>query len=252
MIWLIGGTSESVAIASFLKQQNQNLIISVTTTAATQLYQSLEKQKIFVGKLTETEMVKFIKQNQVNKVIDASHPFAVNISQGVIKVCQNLSLPYLRYERPLVDLIGKMPSVTVISSLSSLITEDSPLTNKRVLLTIGAKSLALFTAFHHQATLYARILPYHDSLTKAYQAGFECDRIIAMRPPFNFTFEKALWELWNIEIVVTKAGGKAGGEEIKYQVAEALNIPLIVIESPTLDYPLIVDRLEDISRFICH
>ncbi len=250
MIWLIGGTSESVAIAKLLTTHNSNLIISVTTAAASQLYQSVEKRQIFVGKLSVTAMVEFIKQHRISKVIDASHPFAVDISQGVIKVCQNLGLPYLRYERPCIDFPDQTSSITVISSLSSLLAEDSPLKNKRVLLTIGAKFLALFAEFHHQAELYARILPYEDSIAQAYQSGFECHRIIAIRPPFNFTFEKALWELWNIEIVVTKAGGKPGGEDIKYQVAKALGISLIVIERPTLDYPLITDRLEDISQFI--
>lgn len=250
MIWLIGGTSESVVIAELLTTHHQKFIVTVTTTAAVQLYQSLGKHQIFVGKLTETAMVEFIKQHQITRVIDASHPFAVNISQGVIKVCQDLALPYLRYERPCINSSHKTSSVTMISSLSSLVTENSPLKNKRVLLTIGAKFLPLFAEFHHQAQLYTRILPYHDSIALAYQSGFECDRIIAMRPPFNFALEKALWELWNIEIVVTKAGGKAGGEDIKYQVAEALRIPLIVIERPSLSYPLITDRLENISQFI--
>jgi precorrin-6A/cobalt-precorrin-6A reductase len=250
MIWLIGGTSESVAIAKLLNTHHQKFIITVTTTAAVQLYKSLGKPEIFVGKLSETAIVEFIKQHQITRVIDGSHPFAVNISQRVIKVCQNLVLPYVRYERPFINFPPKTSSVTMISSLSSLITENSPLKNKRVLLTIGAKFLPLFTEFHHLAQLYTRILPYPDSIALAYQSGFECDRIIAMRPPFNFALEKALWELWNIEIVVTKAGGKAGGEDIKYQVAESLRIPLIVIERPTLSYPFITNRLENISQFI--
>lgn len=250
MIWLIGGTSESVVIAKLLTTHNQKFIITVTTTTAVQLYQSVGKQEIFVGKLTETTMMEFIKQHQITRVIDASHPFAVNISEGVIKVCQNLELPYLRYERPCIKIPNETSFITVIPSLSSLVTENSPLKNKRVLLTIGANFLHLFAEFHHQAQLYTRILPYHDSIALAYQSGFDCDRIIAMRPPFNFALEKALWELWNIEIVVTKAGGKAGGEEIKYEVAKALGISLIVIERPTLYYPLITHQLKNISQFI--
>lgn len=250
MIWLIGGTSESVAIAQLLIKHQQNFIISVTTRSATKIYQSLGKQKIFVGKLTQIMMLEFIAQHKINQIIDGSHPFAVEVSDTVIKVCHDLCLPYIRYERPHLNLPEKTSAITKISSFSSLVAHNSPLKNKRVLLTIGAKFLSLFAPFQDQAQLYTRILPYDDSLCLAYESGFDCHRIIAVRPPFNFAFEKALWELWGIEIVVTKAGGKAGGEDIKYQVAQALNIPLIVIQRPTLDYPLITHELEDISQFI--
>lgn len=84
----------------------------------------------------------------------------------------------------------------------------------------------------------------------AEKAGFGCDRIIAIRPPLSLELEKALWQLWGIEMVVTKAGGKAGGEDIKYQLAEELNIPLVVIKRPSLNYPLMAKSVEDVKEFL--
>ncbi|WP_144439356.1 precorrin-6A/cobalt-precorrin-6A reductase [Geminocystis sp. NIES-3708] len=63
MIWLIGGTSESIAITKSSIKHEQKIIIFVTTAKATQLYQFVGKQKIFVRKLTKNMMLKFIQQN---------------------------------------------------------------------------------------------------------------------------------------------------------------------------------------------
>ena len=49
--------------------------------------------------------------------------------------------------------------------------------------------------------------------------------------------ETALWQQWRISLVVTKASGTAGGEDIKRQVAAKLGIPLIVIARPQIAYP---------------
>ncbi|HEY9832846.1 MAG TPA: precorrin-6A/cobalt-precorrin-6A reductase, partial [Stenomitos sp.] len=42
---------------------------------------------------------------------------------------------------------------------------------------------------------------------------------------------------WQISLVVTKASGVAGGEEIKRAVAAELGLPLVVIRRPVVDYP---------------
>ena len=49
----------------------------------------------------------------------------------------------------------------------------------------------------------------------AIAAGFTTDKIIAIRPPINKELEQALWQQWQISLVVTKASAKAGGEDIK-------------------------------------
>jgi len=249
IICLIGGTSESVAIAQLLTEHNFPYIITVTTPSASKLYQKIKNPQIFVGKLSDREIYQLMAQNHITRVIDATHPFAVNISQEVINICRDLAIKYIRYERLSLS-IPENNLITYVSCFNYLVVDNSPLKNKRVLLTIGAKFLPLFTNYHHQATLYTRILPYADSLHQAYQSGFECDRIIALRPPINYALEKALWQMWNIEIVVTKAGGKAGGEDIKYQVAKELNIPLIVIQRPNLEYPIVINTLDKILEMI--
>ncbi len=250
MIWLIGGTSESVIIAKLITEYKLNCIISVTTDNARNLYESISPAHIFVGKLSGVAILNFLQRYDVTSVIDCSHPFASQISQSVITVCQSLNISYLRFDRPKIQNFSPNYLGTFVPNFESLVDKDSPLEGKTVLLTIGANYLPIFKNYQSSAILYARILPYPKSLSLAYEGGFSCDRIIALRPPITKELEKALWQLWNIEIVVTKAGGKAGGEDIKYQVAKELNVPLIIISRPQINYPVKTSSLRDVKKFI--
>ncbi|HBB32520.1 MAG TPA: precorrin-6A reductase, partial [Cyanobacteria bacterium UBA9273] len=123
-----------------------------------------------------------------------------------------------------------------LNSFDTLVSGEY-LHQQRVLLTVGYKALPLFRSWHDRSTLFARILPSVTSLEAAIAAGFTSDRIIAMRPPVSAEVEKALWHHWDISLVVTKASGVAGKEEVKRAVAVELGIPLIIIARPPVEYP---------------
>jgi precorrin-6A/cobalt-precorrin-6A reductase len=247
-IWLIGGTAESVQLARLLAAANLPLLVSVTTTAARELYASIPDLKIIIGHLKTTAIPDFLLLYEIKIVIDASHPHAVAISQGAIAACQSTHTPYLRYERPVVE--HQDSQVIELPSIEHLLVSNY-LEGQRVLLTLGYKSLHCFQNYHERATLFARILPYASSVAMAVQAGFTSDRLIAIRPPVSLALEKALWQLWQISVVVTKASGHSGGEEVKRQVAEELGIPLVVISRPQINYPQVTSNLEEVVKFSC-
>jgi precorrin-6A/cobalt-precorrin-6A reductase len=251
-IWLIGGTSESAAIVKEIATGGLSLIITVTTEAARSLYPS--DLNIHVGSLNRQQMEYFCRENRISKIIDASHPFAVEVSQNAIATATILNLPYLRYQRPswqLVENLNSSSLVTVLDSFQTLLAGDY-LQNQRILLTIGCKTLPLFESWQSRTVLFARVLPNRESLQTAYNSGFTSDRIMALRPPLTAELEMALWRQWDISTVVTKASGKAGGEDIKQQVAAQLKIPLIIIARPQILYPQQTDsinKLVDFCRF---
>jgi precorrin-6A/cobalt-precorrin-6A reductase len=246
-LWLIGGTSDSVLIAQAIAAQQFPSVITVTTTEAKTLYAQVQDLPVRVGQLSPDEMLKFLEQYQIVGIIDVSHPFAQVISTQAIHLSQQLNLPYLRYERAEIET-SPNPNILHLASFTDLLTGDY-LQNHRVLLAVGAKSLTLFQPWQAQATLFARILPRLDSLQMALQAGFTGDRLLALRPPYDLALELALWQHWQISLVVTKASGEAGGEATKQQAAIQLGIPLIVIERPRLSYPQQTCSLEQVLQF---
>lgn len=231
-IWLIGGTTESVALAKAIAAANLPQIITVTTENARKLYSP--EFRLDVGCMGRGEMKYFCEQHQVAAIVDASHPYAVEVSQNAIAISLKSKIPYLRYERP--EIKSSIDNNYVLDSFETLI-RGNYLQGKRVLLTVGCKTLPLFKSCHDQIILFARILPRLESLKIALDSGFTSDRIIALRPPLTRELEAALWQQWQISLVVTKASGKAGGEDLKRQVARDLQIPLITISRPQVSYP---------------
>ncbi|WP_045056060.1 cobalt-precorrin-6A reductase [Aliterella atlantica] len=235
-LWLIGGTQESAELAQAIARDGTvGCIISVTTDSARSLYPNAANLQVWVGRLNNQQLEEVWQQQQVSAVLDASHPYAVEISRNAISICQKLQIPYLRYERPALDT-QQNERVIDVDSFATLLTGDY-LTGARVLLTIGYKPLPLFQAWQTKATLFARILPSQIALQTALEAGFTSDRIICLRPPISADLERGLWQQWRINLIVSKASGSPGGEDIKRSVASQLDIPLVLINRPIVAYP---------------
>ncbi|MGL5082626.1 MAG: precorrin-6A reductase [Microcoleaceae cyanobacterium] len=270
-IWLIGGTHESAELARAIVAEQLSCTITVTTAAAKALYPpESELLQVWVGRLQAEHISAFLNKHQIRAILDASHPFAVEISKLAIITAERYQIPYLRYERPdlkvsslnessdhpsrfplePVDNWIKAPLITYLPDFQSLFT-GGYLTGKRVMLTLGYRNLVDFQPWQDQSALFVRILPAITSLEAALQAGFTPDRIIALRPPVSPDLEQALWQHWQISLVVTKASGITGGEDVKRWVAARLGIPLIIIQRPEVNYPQQTTDLATVLQF-CH
>lgn len=235
-VWLIGGTTESAALATAIAKLGLPCTVTVTTAAAQALYSQTPLLEVWVGRLDADRLKQFLQKQQISAILDASHPYAVEVSRMAIEVATQWQIPYLRFERLVVDAPAEKSQVIYLDSFETLL-EGDYLHKQRVLLTVGYKALPLFHSWHEQSTLFARILPAVASLKIAIASGFSSDQIIALRPPFTAELEKALWRHWDLSLVVTKSSGVAGGEEVKRVVAAELGIPMIVITRPVVDYP---------------
>ena len=118
----------------------------------------------------------------------------------------------------------------------------------RIFLATGAKDLPVFLK-HEGASRcqwYVRITPESDSLERALSLGVPRANICAMQGPFSKEFDEALWKEWRIDCVVTKESGEVGGFLAKAEAAHLLGIPLIVVERPQIDYPIVAYDFETV------
>lgn len=238
MLWLIGGTSESRTIAQRLSQQGCRWVATVVTPSAASLYQGLPGQ-VQVGALDAGSIQGLIDQYGIHAIVDASHPFATQISRQAMAT----GLPYLRFERPAYPL---EPPAESLPDLDTLF-QPQYLENRTVLLTLGVKALPRFLPWQQRAYLWARILP--TAQAQAIQAGFVSDRLICDRPGTDIAAETALWQRLQVDTVVTKASGAPGGMPVKLAVAQALGIRLLVIARPSLAYPQVTHDLAGVMAF---
>lgn len=252
-IWLIGGTGESAKLAIELLKIQLHLVISVTTESARSLYPKSPLLQIWVGRLNLFQIEQFLTEQNVSAVLDASHPYAVEISQNAIAACAQKDIPYLRFERLRWEVRGWRDGgmggkLIYLDSFEKLVTGDY-LVGERVLFTVGYKVLPLFRDWHERSTLFARVLPASTSIQAALAAGFTQDQLFAMRPPIPINLERELWRHWQISMVVTKASGAPGGEDIKRQLAAELGISLVIIEPPIMQYPHLTSDLGEAVEF---
>lgn len=250
-VWLIGGTTESSQLAAAIARSRLPCTISVTTENARSLYPDVPHLRVCVGRLDLAEMEKFLHDEEIVAVLDASHPYAVEVSKNAIASCSQWQIPYLRFQRPCLEgensPMGNF-KIIHLDSFATLLAGDY-LEGQRVLLTVGYKSLSLFLPWQQRSTLFARVLPFPASIEAALAAGFTSDRLIAIRPPISADLETALWRHWQISMVVTKASGASGGEDIKRIVADELGVTLIIIDPPAMEYPQITSDLSEAIAF---
>ena len=105
MILVLGGTSDSIEICNLLNEHKLPYVVSVTTAYGEELARKCT-DKVLLRKLTIEDMVNFIEDNKVEKIIDATHPYAVEVSSNAIKASEISNIKYIRFERKsLIDEI---------------------------------------------------------------------------------------------------------------------------------------------------
>lgn len=250
MILVLGGTKEGREIIKLLLNQNKKVIASVVSDYGYNLLSGYGI-KINKGKLDTRQMKKFIIENKIDLIIDATHPFAEIVSRNAMEVCNNRGIKYLRYEREEIE-IGSLDNDLLIPVKGFEEGARRADAFNKILLTTGSNNLDIFTDLitNWQKKLIVRVLPYYKYLKKLYQIGFSPANIIAIQGPFSKEFNQTLIRDYKIDVLLTKASGKIGGADTKIQAAFAENIPVILIKRPEIDYKQVVRTYQQLMTVI--
>ncbi|APB35164.1 cobalt-precorrin-6x reductase [Gloeomargarita lithophora Alchichica-D10] len=238
-LWLIGGTRESAELAPHLPN---NCVITVTTERAKNLYTQTDCP-VVVTRFTRENIGAFIENYHITKILDVSHPHAVQISQLAIECSGQYNLAYLRYERP--QIITRISNCFYWQNLTELLTSDqfNQCYPQRILITLGYRQLPILKNFWGKHTWFVRIIPDPIALSAALETGFSPQNILALWPPVALDLERAIWQNWGITQVIAKASGAPGGEDVKQQLAEELGVVLHLLKRPGMTYPQSTDDL---------
>ena len=162
-------------------------------------------------------------------VIDATHPYAAEITENIADACAKTGTPYQRLLRKGSDIHKDAVIVPDISAAVDFLNK----TTGNILLTTGSKEVFSFSALDHFAErVYARILPMRSSLDICLEAGLQPSHIIAMQGPFSEDLNRSLLRSFKAEWLVTKDSGEIGGFDAKAAAAVKENVRLVVIGRP--------------------
>ena len=198
---------------------------------------------ILTGPMTAPQMQQLLRDGGFAYVVDATHPYALSITEHVRAACTETAQTYLRLKRPPGQSSTDLVNVPDIAAAADWLAN----TSGRVLLTTGAKQLEPFTQIANYAErCYLRILPAVDSLTRALELGFRPAQIYCMQGPFDYQMNRAILLTTQANYLLTKDSGQIGGFEEKIQAALDLGVQVIVVARPLAEEGYSLEEIIDI------
>ena len=197
---IFGGTTEGREQAALALARGESVLVSVTSEYARQFLP--EGAACHIGALDEAAMKAWIAAERPERVIDATHPFAVRATQTIRACADALHIPYVRIDwRDAVTWAGNSEEAAALAALSA----------GNILLTTGSHTLSVYAKVIEPERLFVRVLPTHQALDLCAAAGMVQSHVIAMQGPFSRDFNAALYDQLRIRTMVSKDSGQPGG-----------------------------------------
>lgn len=221
-ILLLGGTTEANLLAQALARAGLAGVYSYAGRTEAPMGQPIHMR---VGGFGGVEgLADYLKAEAISHVVDATHPFAAQMSSNAVAACTETGTPLIALERaPWVA--GAGDRWTQVPDLAAAVAAlDGP--PQRVFLAIGRQHLDAFAA-QPQHRYLVRLV---DAPTAPLPVPAE---VVVARGPFDVAADTALLQRHGTQVIVAKnAGGK--GAVAKIAAARALGLPVVMIDRPRI------------------
>jgi precorrin-6A/cobalt-precorrin-6A reductase len=220
---ILGGTREAAVLAGQASERFAPVLEVITSLAG-----RLPPPRGLAGRLRiggfggTSGLVRYLRDERIALVIDATHPFATTISAHAAEACAATRTPRLLFLRPpwtpqpgdrwdeVADFAAAAEEVGAIA--------------RRAFLTIGLSELAAFSTVRRVFFLVRLFRLEPAPLPLADHA------VIVARPPFTVEAERGLLARERIDTLVSKHSG--GPIEAKLTAARALGLTVVMIRRP--------------------
>lgn len=270
---IFGGTTEGRQLAGYLiqlnkqqKMQNIQVHVCVASEYGAQVLPEDDALKVHVGRLEQADMQEFLQAVQADICVDATHPYAVLVTQNIYQACKVVGVPYVRVRRDMQEEPGntdpdkqeepgntdpdmQMSGTHIGDADGKRYTDETSDSiyvgdiqaavdylkgvTGNVLITTGSKELHLYTQIPDYGTrCTARVLPTRSVVEACTELGFTGKHLICMQGPFDLEMNLATLRYADADFMVTKASGKNGGYDEKCEAALAAGVQLVVIGRP--------------------
>lgn len=241
-VLVLGGTLDASRLAQALAQAGVDGIFSYAGRTSAPIAQPLPTRVGGFGGVAGLQA--FLQTERITHVVDATHPFAAQMSSNAVQACASTSVPLLALERPVWqaqsgDVWQHVPDVA--AAVQALPAEPA-----RVFLAIGRQHVAPFLACSQHWYLLRLVDPVVDSVL---DLPAERGRVVLDRGPFTLAGDRALLQAHGITHVVSKNSGGAGAQA-KLTAAREQGVPVILIDRPFIPARSTVSTVEGVCRWL--
>jgi len=229
-LFLLGGTSETREIALSLAQAGYDVLVSTATDIDLDVgkHPNIRRRS---GRLDRVTMRGEVTASQASAIVDATHPYAIEVSGLAADLASELGLPRFVYVRPSASAEGE--GVIFAADYEEAAVLACSL-GRPVLLTIGSKNLEPYVrqARLRGSVIFARVLPENYSVEACLSVGLDHEHIITGRGPFSTEENREVIRRLCIGVLVIKDSGAAGGVLEKLEAARIESCKVVMIKRP--------------------
>jgi len=252
MIFVAAGTQDARELIAYLLMRGFVVAASVVSDYGRLLLPAHENLIVNAEPLDGAALKNYLLDRGITAVVDATHPYAAQISATAMKICRELDLPYLRYERPAwsadYDKVERVADYEAAAAAAAKYARSG----ETVFLTTGSRSLPIFcnSPALRERRIVARVLPTTKVLAACEDLGILPKDIVAMQGPFSQGLNEELFRAYEAKVIVTKDAGRLGGVDTKLSAAARLSLPVVMIERPKLNYEQMANDFEQVATWL--
>ncbi|MDU1322268.1 MAG: cobalt-precorrin-6A reductase [Clostridium botulinum] len=250
MIALILGTSEGREILSLLNKFTDDILISTATAYGGEILKTHKYKKLNTKPLNKEELLNMLKENQVNILIDASHPYALEVTKNAREVSKDLNIEYVRYERPSSAAEFKGNKKVVFLEDYKDLNEALKNIKGNILNTSGSRNMDKILDLKLENRIIHRVLPSIKVLEDCFNLGIKVEDIMAIKGPISKELNKAFIKDYDAKALILKDSGPQGGTKEKILACLECDIYALVIRRKKINYEREFNNIEDLVEYI--
>jgi precorrin-6A/cobalt-precorrin-6A reductase len=234
-VLVLGGTGDA---ARLVAQASALPGLEIITSLAGRVRQpATPAGEVRIGGFGGTDgLAIYLREQRIDLLIDATHPFAAQMSRHAAAAALACGVPHLMLVRPPWTPVAGDRWLSVDSNAAAVVV--LPKVGRRVFLTIGRQELAAFASLQELWFLMRMIDPPRPD------TPVPPGTVLLARGPFTLEDERQLLQTHAIEVVVSKnSGGDATYAKIR--AARELGLPVVMIERPPLPAG---EQVEDVGQ----
>lgn len=238
---ILGGTTEATALANLAAEEALRGTVSFAGRVERPRRQPLPQR---VGGFGGVEgLTAYIREHGITHLVDATHPFAAQMSRNAVHAAAETGIPMLALTRPAWQPQAQDNWTHVPDIPAAVRALDGP--GRRVMLAVGRMHLDDFAPNPQHIYLLRLVDPPKTP------PPFPEYNVIVDRGPFSAEGDRALMEEHGIELIVSKNAGGTGASA-KLEAARALSLPVLMIDRPALPDRREVATPQEVLDWVAH